>query len=382
MKPSLNETGKTNKKTSRSLSRKNKKKMWEAYDTMKISTSSSSSLLSSSSSDSDSFKNQKSFQIVNNNYSLDTYRELCDICSSEVKISEDNGFYVCSSSSCGLIYKDMLDEGAEWRFYNGEGTHDPTRCGMPINPLLRESSFGSQIQMSSSMSYEMRKLKKQMEWSAMPYSEKALYEDFRLIENMARISDIDKRTIDKAQSIYADISKKRSFRALNRDGIIAASVYIACKQTQYPITPEETGEMFHFEDKSSATKGCKNAMIILNQTESHLSSKDKTKLCQTKPISFIDRYCSKLRINEELTRVCKFVCKKLETNKIAQENQPHSKAAGVVYFVSNKCNLNVSKKDVHNISGISEVTINKCYQKIEKFTDILIPSSIQEKYKK
>lgn len=369
----------------RKVSRKNKKKMWEAYDTMKISESSSSSSSSSSSPmycNPNHIQKQNAFEIVENNYSVDTYREKCDICDSEVKKSEDNGFYVCSSPSCAKIYKDMLDEGAEWRYYNGEGTHDPTRCGMPINHLLRESSFGSQILISGSMSYEMHKIKAQMEWCAMPYGEKALYEDFRLIENMAHNSAIDKRTIDKAQSIYSEISKKRTFRALNRDGIIAASVYIACKQTQYPITPEETGEMFHFEDKSSATKGCKNAMIILNQTESHLSSKDKTKLCQTKPISFIDRYCSKLRINEELTKVCKFVCKKLETNKIAQENQPHSKAAGVVYFVSNKCNLNVSKKDVGNICGVSEVTINKCYKKIEKYTDILIPSSILQKYKK
>lgn len=369
-------TSKVNMKK-RKVSQKNKNRIWKAYDTMKISESSSSSI-----SDSELEKQGSvtdSFQVVNNDYSRDTYREKCDLCSSEVKISEDNGFYVCSSPKCGKIYKDFLDEGAEWRFYNGEGNHDPTRCGMPINPLLRESSFGSQVMFSGSMSFEMWRIKKQLEWGGMPYREKALYDEFKFIENMANNSKLDKRTIDKALVIHSEISKKRTFRALNRDGIIAASIYIACKQTQYPITPEETAEIFHL-DKSSATKGCKNAMIILNQTESHLSAENKTQLCQTKPISFIERYCSKLRINEELTNMCKFVCKKLEMNKIAPENQPHSKAAGVVYFVSNKCNLNVSKRDVHQISGISEVTINKCFQKIEKHTDILIPSIILKKY--
>lgn len=361
----------------RRVSQKNKNRIWKAYDTMKISESSSSS--SSYSKNEEELSDNDSFQVVNNDYSRDTYREHCDLCSSEVKISEDNGFNVCSSPSCGKVYKDTLYQGAEWRFYNGEGTHDPTRCGMPINPLLRESSFGSQIMFSGSMSYEMGKIKKQLEWGSMPYREKALYDDFKFIENMANNSKLDKRTIDKALVIHSEISKKRTFRALNRHGIIAASIYIACKQTQYPITPEETAEIFHL-DKSSATKGCKNAMIILNQTESHLSAEDKTQLYQTKPISFIERYCSKLRINEELTNVCKFVCKKLEMNKIAPENQPHSKAAGVVYFISNKCNLNVSKRDVHQISGISEVTINKCFQKIEKYTTILIPSVIIKKY--
>lgn len=357
----------------RKISQKNKNRLWEAYDTMNIMESSSSSDHTSPEVLS------KSFKMTLNGYSQDTYRESCDICSSEVKISEDNGFYVCSSPSCGKIYKDMLDDGAEWRYYNGEGSHDPTRCGMPINPLLRESSFGSQISLMGSMTYQTGRLRKLMEWQGMPYREKALYDEFKYIENMANNSKLDKRTIDKAFVIHSEISKKRTFRALNRDGIIAASIYIACKQTKYPITPEETAEIFHL-DKSSATKGCKNAMIILNQSESHLSAEDKTQLCQTKPISFIERYCSKLRINEELTKVCKFVCKKLETNKIAPENQPHSKAAGVVYFVSNKCNLNVSKRDVHQISKISEVTINKCFQKIEKHTHILIPDTILKKY--
>ena len=62
------------------------------------------------------------------------------------------------------------------------------------------------------------------------------------------------------------------------------------------------------------------------------------------------------------------------------ENTPNSIAAGVVYFIIQICNLNVSKKDVKNVSEISEVTINKCFKKIEKIKDELIPQSILKKY--
>jgi hypothetical protein len=62
------------------------------------------------------------------------------------------------------------------------------------------------------------------------------------------------------------------------------------------------------------------------------------------------------------------------------ENTPHSIAAGVVYFISQMCNLNVSKKEVKNISEISEVTINKCFKKLEKKTKELIPEVILKKY--
>jgi transcription initiation factor TFIIIB Brf1 subunit/transcription initiation factor TFIIB len=62
------------------------------------------------------------------------------------------------------------------------------------------------------------------------------------------------------------------------------------------------------------------------------------------------------------------------------ENTPHSIAAGIVYFISQVCNINISKKDVKTISEISEVTINKCFKKMEQIKGELIPDVILKKY--
>ena len=83
---------------------------------------------------------------------------------------------------------------------------------------------------------------------------------------------------------------------------------------------------------------------------------------------------------QELTMVCKFVARKIEQNNIIPENTPHSVAAGIVYFVAQTCNLNISKKNVNNVSEISEVTINKCYKKLDKIKEDLIPRTILKKY--
>lgn len=71
---------------------------------------------------------------------------------------------------------------------------------------------------------------------------------------------------------------------------------------------------------------------------------------------------------------------KIEKSNLMSENTPHSIAAGIVYFISQFCNLNISKHDVKNISEISEVTINKCFKKLEKMKDNLIPAVILKKY--
>ena len=69
-------------------------------------------------------------------------RENCDSCDSNLAFS-DEGFLTCTNTKCGIIYKDIVDQTAEWRYYGADDNHgnDPTRCGMPINPLLKESSF-------------------------------------------------------------------------------------------------------------------------------------------------------------------------------------------------------------------------------------------------
>ena len=110
---------------------------------------------------------------------------------------------------------------------------------------------------------------------------------------------------------HKKISEEQTFRGLNRAGVIAASIYIGSRIHNFPRTAKEIAVMFGL-DNSSATKGCKNAVSIINQIEKGLDNLEKTHFYDTKPIAFIDRYCSKLSINQELTKVAQFVALRIE----------------------------------------------------------------------
>uniref|UniRef100_A0A6C0CPD7 Cyclin-like domain-containing protein n=1 Tax=viral metagenome TaxID=1070528 RepID=A0A6C0CPD7_9ZZZZ len=305
----------------------------------------------------------------------------CDLCQSPVLLSEQQ-FPVCTNKKCGIIYKDVLDQAPEWRYYGADdnNSRDPTRCGMPINPLLKQSSYGCKVVCGNRSSYEMKKIRRYTEWQSMPYTEKALYDEFEKIKILAGQSGIPKIIIDEALRQHKKISEMRTFRGLNRDGIIAASIYIACRVNLFPRTAKEIAVIFRL-DASSSTKGCKNATHLINNLEVNENDNNKkTFLGKSKPINFIERFCSKLNINNELTKLCKFIAIQIEKKNIIPENTPHSVAAGIIYFVSQTCKLNISKKDVYNVSTISEVTINKCYKKLINKKTQLIPSVILEKY--
>ena len=295
-------------------------------------------------------------QIIECIYSKDTIkkdnkieceREFCECCSSNLIIS-DEGFLACQNPKCGIIYKDSLDSSAEWRFYGADDNQgsDPTRCGMPINPLLKESSFACKVMCSPKSSYEMRKIRRYTEWQAMPYKEKSQYDEFQRITITAQNAGLPKMLIDDAIRYHKQISEAKTFRGLNRDGIIAASIYVSCRVNNFPRTAKEIATIFYL-DNTSATKGCKNALAIINEIEHNMADNDKIVLYKTSPISFIDRYCSRLGINQELTNVCKFIAIRIEERNLIPENTPHSIAAGIVYFVAQNCNVNITKKQVN-----------------------------------
>jgi transcription initiation factor TFIIIB Brf1 subunit/transcription initiation factor TFIIB len=85
-------------------------------------------------------------------------------------------------------------------------------------------------------------------------------------------------------------------------------------------------------------------------------------------------------MNQELTKLSMFIAKKIEKQNLITDNIPHAIAAGIVFFVSNSCNVQVSKQDIKNISGVSEVTINKCFKKLDSKKMELLPRAIIQKY--
>lgn len=328
--------------------------------------------------------NKKSVpEVTNDTMECVYYKEnkmICDECNSPLMVM-DHDFPTCTNKECSKIYNKVLDFSPEWSFYGGDDKNgrDPARCGNPINPLLMESSFGCKVMTGAKSTFEMRKIKKWTEWQAMPHREKALNEEFQFITTMARNAGIPKIFIDCAMAIHKDISEQKMLRGLNRDGIKAASIYISCRLNGCPRNAHEIAEIFLL-DKASATNGCSMAVNILNNVERNLEPSMQSNLQEIKPISFIERFGCKLNFSKELIMLSKFIAQKIDKLKIISNNIPHAIAAGILYFVAQICKINIGKKDVKNVCGVSEVTINKCYKKLEQERGRLVPQTIIQKY--
>lgn len=303
-------------------------------------------------------------------------KEVCyHCCNSDLKVFD--GSYVCCN--CGTINDMILDYSAEWRFYGSEDSKfsDPTRCGMPTNELLPQSSLGSTISYNRRETYDMRRIRTNHMYNAMPYKERSLYNVFDSITIRAINSGIPNCIIEEAKNLYKRIADTKISRGSNRKGIIASCIYKACVIHNSHRTPQEIAEIFKIST-TCLTKGCKNFENIMN-----LSNRQNVSTNASTSLDFIRRFCSHLNIGKNILSICEHVCNKAEEFNLVSKCIPPSIAAGSIYLVislinNGKDKIRISKQDISEKCRISEVTISKCYKELLKYHEHLLPKDILE----
>ena len=259
----------------------------------------------------------------------------------------------------------------EWRYYgvNDTRTSDPTRCGMAVNPLLPQASVGSTIK-PGYYNKSMNHAKRMNDWHSMPYKERSLYNIYNELQEICISNNLKPIIIQEAKSLYKIISEQKISRGNNRIGIKAACIYFACKNCEVPRSTKEISEMFNV-DNIIITKGCKKFQEILHTNKQYKNRINKNNIINSN--DFLDRFCNKLNLNIIDIELIKIIANKSVENKLVYQNTPPSIAAGsIYYYIKDKGISYITKKDISNISKISEVTINKCFKKLYKHKNLLI----------
>ena len=272
----------------------------------------------------------------------------------------DDGLTICGK--CHSEITNIVDN-PEWRYYgyNDSKNKDPTRCGMPENVLLPKSSLGTSISYGK-RDETSQKINMLQKWNSMPYSERSLYKVFQHIESVCKKNSLPKKIWNTAKSLYSIIAKIKISRGNNRKGIIAACVYHSCKECNVPRSINELSHMFSIPS-TVMTKGCKNYTEIMRMNK---TNRDRSfKINDVNLYDFIDRFSSKISLKEEEIKKIRKIAILCEQNKMINDNTPPSMASGCIYLYCKISGNKINKKEISDVCKISEVTINKCYKKLE-----------------
>lgn len=309
---------------------------------------------------------------------------MCEYCGQNDLINSTDGFYVCQS--CSLVNERVIDDSQEWRYYGAEDSKsvDPTRCGLPTNNFFPEACLGSAVDMSGPNSYQMRKIANYNRYNTVTHKTRTLYDSLNVMTIYATNGGIAPCIIEEAKNMYWKIVTYRSahnlneYRKPNREAILAASILEASKTLNYHRSAEEVAQIFQIK-RTDVIKGHKQFRdywkIIQNLEENGLSAYgDEVYTKPSQPSDYVNRFCSKLDLGNDIRQICLDICVLIERNNIIPAYVPISITSGVIYLINNILDQGLTKENISKAcDNVSEATIEKCYQDLEKNLEDILP---------
>jgi transcription initiation factor TFIIB len=295
---------------------------------------------------------------------------LCISCkSNKLVIDNTKGYLVCQD--CAVINEEFLDKNHE---FNGD-INGTSRYGCPSNYFFPKSALGTKI--SSKGFNRLSAIQRQ---GQMPYKEKSLMEVLERIQLKCKKYNITQTIIDTSKILYKKVSeckhtkgkrkgKNMIMRCINRRSMIAACVFHACKLQKEPRSPKEIADIYDLEIKH-VNKGCRKFLDYIDITT--IFSEIKS----SQASDFIERFAKKLNIDKQYIDKAKDISMNINKLGLASTHEPPSVAAGCILLVGTMYHVEISKKQISEIFGISDVTISKTYRKIYPYHKIIMNNEI------
>lgn len=302
---------------------------------------------------------------------VESNQKICISCKSEnLILDEDKAHYVCED--CGVINDSILDKNP---YFNKDSEETTSSYGCPTNYFYPKSALGTKIKCKG-----YNKISILQRQGQMPYKEKSLMEELTKIQEKCKKYNITQTIIDSAKILYKKVNdskhtkgtrkgKNRIMRCINRKSMIAACVFYACKLQKEPRSPKEIADIYSLEIKH-VNRGYRKFMDVIN-IEDFLSD-----FTSSQATDFISRFADKLNIDKKYIDISTDISNNIHKLDLASTHEPPSVAAGCILLVVNLNNLNITKKQISQIFGISDVTISKTYRRIYPYHKIITSNEI------
>ena len=93
-------------------------------------------------------------------------------------------------------------------------------------------------------------------------------------------------------------------------------------------------------------------------------------------ITKLHRYSCILGFDDKIFDACRIILTHIENEKYLEKHTPQSRTSAVIYYIIDRLSININKNHILQTCEVSDVTINKCFQKLMKFKKELLQIKI------
>ncbi len=283
----------------------------------------------------------------------------CPACGDKKMVTDQNtGELFCGK--CGFVVTDKItDTGAEWRsFANDEGSKARTGAGtsLTMHDMGLSTVIGAANKdatgkpLSSGVKSSIERLRT---WDSRTQASSSADRNLRqALNEMGKLKDklaLTNAVIEKAAYIYRKSMERKLVRGRSIQGLVAACIYAACRDTETPRTLVDVANGINIRRKDVA----RCYRLIYRELELKMPVVD--------PVRGVSRIASIAGLGEKSKRKAIAILNEAKRTGIVAGKDPMGIAAAALYLACISTGETKSQKDISIASGVTEVTIrNRC----------------------
>jgi len=295
---------------------------------------------------------------------------VCSICKSNQIITDtESGEIICSK--CGQVISDEIQEtGPEWRNFASSPSSDESndrrsRIGMPTSLARHDMGLSTIIgrtdrdasgqKIDAPMRSTMERLKTwDLRTQTHTPTDRSLRQAFSQLDVLKDKLGLPDAVIEKAAYIYRKAQERHLVRGRTVSGILAASIYVACREMGISRTLKDIAAYSNVKLKEVA----RSYRLLYLELD--------LKIPIINPMKCIARVANKANLSERTKRQAAEIMNNVTKREISVGKDPMGLAASVLYLASLNTGENITQANIADSAGVTEVTIRNRVKDIKK----------------
>jgi len=174
------------------------------------------------------------------------------------------------------------------------------------------------------------------------------------ITKVANKLSLPKNVLETAVSIYQKAAKKNLTKGRSIQSVASATLYLACRQCELPITLDEIAQTLAV-NKREVGKSYRYLIKELNYSIPPLQ-----------PVQYVTKFSSQFITQEKTEEIMHKILSAVKNNKLISGCRPAGIVAAASYAASILAGENITQKKVADIAQVTETNVRKNYRELEK----------------
>jgi transcription initiation factor TFIIB len=275
------------------------------------------------------------------------------------------GEVICTR--CGIVI-DRLESPAiqEWRASTVDEFYRKSRAGSPTS-LARYNkglltSIGSSSSKRNSFGADMDRIRV-WDFRIQVANDRGLKQALPELDYLRYNLGLPDQIVEKSAYFYRKASRMGLIKGRTVSSVLAASIYLACRELETPRTLNEVASACSVPRK----KVSRDYRLLVRIFDPKVPAVDH--------IMCITRIANKAGVSEKTKRMAIKIMREIISMQISAGKDPVGIAATVLYIACLNAGEAKTQKDLSIIAGVTEVTIRNRYSELKKYLQNFAKSS-------